>query len=373
MNSVQQIVIRVDASIEMGMGHLMRCLSLARAWADDGAKVLFLLRRHAAGLTHLIEGERHAVRLLPDPERRRDNATATGTAHAHWLSTTWQFDAEQTLEAVDLIGGADWLVVDHYALDARWERMQRKRVPRILAIDDLADREHDCDILLDQNLVLEMDTRYLPYLPATSRSLLGPRYALLRPEFAARRRSLLGRSGQIRRILICYGGSDPGNETARALSAIKSLSSHALAIDVAIGLSNPHADSISRLCREMPRAELHRGADNMAELMTRADLAIGAGGVMSWERCCLGLSTIAVDIAENQTGALTALARASALVYLGSAPFVTADQIAGSIQSMLDDPARTRAMGEAAWALVDGQGTARVCREMDRWAPGGPV
>ena len=196
------------------------------------------------------------------------------------------------------------------------------------------------------------------------RSLLGPRYALLRPEFAAQRGLLTGRSGQIRRILICYGGSDPGNETARALSAIKSLSSHALAIDVAIGLSNPHADSISSLCGEMPGAELHRGADNMAELMTRADLAIGAGGVMSWERCCLGLPTIAIDIAENQTGALTALARAAALVYLGSAPSVTAEQIAGSVQSMLDDPARTRTMGETAQKLVDGQGSQRVLEAM---------
>ena len=106
MSAEQRVVIRVDASVEMGMGHLMRCLSLARALADDGTKVFFLLRGHAAGLTHLIEGEGHAVRLLPDPERRSDDAAATGTAHARWLSTTWQLDAEQTLEAIGLIGGA---------------------------------------------------------------------------------------------------------------------------------------------------------------------------------------------------------------------------------------------------------------------------
>ena len=168
MNAVQRVVIRVDASIEMGMGHLMRCLSLARALADDGASVFFLLRSHAAGLTRLIEGEGHSVRLLPDPDRRPDAPAADGTAHAHWLPTTWQQDAEQTLEAIDRIGPVDWLIVDHYALDARWERMQRKRVPRILAIDDLADRDHDCDILLDQNLVLDMETPLSrPLVPAT--------------------------------------------------------------------------------------------------------------------------------------------------------------------------------------------------------------
>lgn len=360
MNAVQRVVIRVDASVEMGMGHLMRCLSLARALADDGAKVFFLLRSHAAGLTRLIEGEGHSVQLLPDPDGRPDAPAADGTAHAHWLPATWQKDAEQTSAAIDRIGPVDWLIVDHYALDARWERMQRERVSRILAIDDLADRNHDCDVLLDQNLVLEMDRRYSGRLPATCKALLGPSYALLRPEFAEQRKSLSERSGKVGRILLCYGGSDPGNETAKALSAVKSLSLPWLAVDVAIGLSNPHAASISGLCREMPLAELHPSADNMAELMIRADLAIGAGGVMSWERCCLALPTIAVDIAVNQTGALTALASSGAVAYLGSASSVTVDQIAGTIRSMLDDPARTRMMGEAAMALVDGLGTSRV-------------
>ena len=246
-----------------------------------------------------------------------------GTGDARWLPTTWQHDAEQTLDAIDRIGAIDWLVVDHYALDGRWERMQRNRAPRILAIDDLADRVHDCDILLDQNLVLEIDSRYRGRLPAACKPLLGPHYALLRPEFAEQRKSLAGRSGEIRRILVSYGGSDPGNETARALSAIKGLSTDRLAVDAVVGMSNPHGDSIAKLCQEMPHATLHRGAENMAELMKRADLAIGAGGVMSWERCCLALPTIAVDIADNQTGALTALAAAGAVAYLGSAPSVT--------------------------------------------------
>ncbi|MCK1640773.1 UDP-2,4-diacetamido-2,4,6-trideoxy-beta-L-altropyranose hydrolase [Bradyrhizobium sp. 157] len=364
MNAVQRVVVRVDASIEMGMGHLVRCLSLARALADNGASVCFLLRGHAAGLARLIEDGGHSVRLLADPDRRPDAPAADGTAHAHWLPTSWQRDAEQTLEAIDRIGPIDWLIVDHYALDARWERIQRKGAPRILAIDDLADRDHDCDILLDQNLVLNMERRYRGRLPQTCRSLLGPSFALLRPEFAEQRKALMERSGRVGRILVCYGGSDPGNETAKALSAIKSLSLPWLAVDAAIGLSNPHTESISAVCREMPLSELHHGADNMAELMARADLAIGAGGVMSWERCCLGLPTIAVHIADNQIGALTALASSGAVAYLGSAFSVAADQMAETIRSMLDDPARVRAMGEAARALVDGLGTSRVLEAM---------
>src|SRR6266568_5895138 len=177
------------------------------------------------------------------------------------------------------IGPIDWLIVDYYALDARWERMQRKQAPRILAIDDLADRDHDCHMLLDQNLVEGMESRYRGRLSSTCRPLLGPYYALLRPDFAEQRKSLTGRSGKVDRILVCYGGSDPGNETAKALSAIKSLSLPSLAVDVAIGVSNPHARAISDLSLAIPGAELHRGADSMADLIKRADLAIGAGGV----------------------------------------------------------------------------------------------
>lgn len=360
MNAVQRVVVRVDASVAMGMGHLMRCLSLARALADDGAEILFVLRGYAAGLAGLIGSEGHAARLLADPDRPADPAT-NGTAHASWLPTSWQEDAEQMLLAIGDIGAIDWLIVDHYALDGRWERMLRQRVLRILAIDDLADRDHDCDILLDQNLVQAMERRYRGRLPATCRPLLGPGYALLRPEFAEQRKSLTARSGKVDRILVCYGGSDPDNETAKTLSAIRSLSLASIAVDVVIGMSNPCADYISGLCRELPGAELHRGAGNMAELMQRADLAIGAGGVMSWERCCLGLPTIAIGIADNQAGALTALAAAGALVHLGSAPSVTEDQIACSLDALLRDPARVRELGRRALALVDGEGVRRVC------------
>jgi UDP-2,4-diacetamido-2,4,6-trideoxy-beta-L-altropyranose hydrolase len=366
MDFIERVVIRVDASVEMGMGHLTRCMSLANELARQGAEVFFLMRSHAVALAGLPEAGGHTVRLLRDPEPGSGEAGVTAAGHRLWLPTTWQRDAEQTREAIDGIGNVDWLIVDHYALDAQWENAQRRQELRILAIDDLADRPHDCDILLDQNLVSAMETRYRNHVAVTTRQLLGPSYALLRPEFTEARKSLAARNGEVRRILICYGGSDPSNETAKALAAIKNLSAGPIAVDVAVGLSNPHADLIARLCLEMPRARMHRGADNMAELMSHAHLAIGAGGVMSWERCCLGLPTIAVDIAENQVGALTALAKVGALLHMGSAMSITPDQIAASIRSLLDDPAKTRTMGDVACALVDGEGIRRVSAEMVR-------
>jgi UDP-2,4-diacetamido-2,4,6-trideoxy-beta-L-altropyranose hydrolase len=366
MGVMRQVVIRVDASIEMGMGHLARCLSLANELARRGSKIVFVMREHAARLGGLVEANGHSLLLLLDHERQEDQAdTTTGTAHSHWLPVAWRRDAEQTSEAIGKVGHVDWLIVDHYALDARWEALQRQHGLHILAIDDLADRPHDCDILLDQNLVLNMETRYCSHVPATCKQLLGPRYALLRPDFSEARKSMPDRSGDVRRILVCFGGSDPSNQTANALAAIKSMNVTSLAIDVVVGPSNPHADLISMLCSELPCAQLHRGADNMAELMSRADLAIGAGGVMSWERCCLGLPTIAIDIADNQIGALTALAKGGAVVYLGSASSVTPEQIASGIQSALNNSGRTRAMGEAARLLVDGEGCGRVQATME--------
>jgi UDP-2,4-diacetamido-2,4,6-trideoxy-beta-L-altropyranose hydrolase len=359
---MERVVIRVDASVEMGIGHLTRCMTLANGLAADGARVSFVMRAQAAAFSGLVDAGGYQLVLLEDSEPGNHGRDPADSAYASWLPVSWQRDAEQTREAIDGLGETDWLIVDHYALDARWERVLQRPGLRILAIDDLANRPHDCAVLLDQNLAQGMETRYQPLVPATCRCLLGPRYALLRPEFARQRRSLAPRSGAVNRILICFGGTDPSNETGKALGAVRRLSFAAPAVDVVIGRGNPNADLVARQCREMKGATLHQGADNMAELMARADLAIGAGGVMSWERCCLGLPTVAVDIAANQVGALTALAATGALVHLGAAASVSEAAMAHALDSMLGNAERLQRMNEAALALVDGEGTERVRR-----------
>lgn len=360
----RQAVFRVDASVEMGLGHLTRCLTLANALARTGVRSRFLMRSHAAGLAHLVEGSGHAVQLLPDPSAPAPGTEDRTGPHAHWLPTTWRQDADQTCNALAEIGPAEWLIVDHYALDGRWETACRREGLRIIAIDDLADRDHDCEILLDQNLVPHMGTRYRDRVSEACVQLLGPQYALLRPEFVEQRRLVTSRSGKIGRLLICYGGSDPTNETAKAVQAIASPAMPSIEVDVVIGPSNPHAESIVRLCSGLPRTRVHRGANNIAELMRRADLSIGAGGVMSWERCCVGLPAVVVDVASNQIGTLTALADVGAALYLGRAASVTAEILTDAVRALLDDPARNRALGEAALALVDGLGGGRVSDRM---------
>ena len=216
------------------------------------------------------------------------SSTSKDLAHAAWLGVPWQQDATETLAALGETQPA-WLIVDHYALDLRWESILRPRVGKIMVIDDLADRPHDCELLLDQNLYQDMETRYDPLVPATCAKLLGPKYALLRPEFAQARKNLRQRDGQVMRILVFFGGVDPTNETAKAIHALASIADRQFAVDVVVGSGNPHKQQIENLCAEHEGFHYHCQVDNMAELMAAADLAIGAGGDGDVGAVCCGV------------------------------------------------------------------------------------
>jgi UDP-2,4-diacetamido-2,4,6-trideoxy-beta-L-altropyranose hydrolase len=289
-----KVAIRADASAAIGTGHVMRCRALAQALEERGAVT--------------------------------------------------QFTEESRVEA------ADWLVVDSYRLDAAWESSMRQKAAKILAIDDLADRKHDCDLLLDQNFLPHAAGRYDSLVPERCRRLLGPRYALLRPEFSHFRKKLQARTGKIEKILVSLGGVDAKNETSNVIFLLKPLR---LAVDVVVGAANPHANRIARECAEAGFA-FHRQASNMAELMAAADFAVGAGGSTTWERCCLGLPTLQVAIAPNQEAPSRALAEAGLIFFSGKS--VTAE----ALRDALSDPARLKDQSRRMRALVDGEGARRV-------------
>ena len=232
-----KVVFRCDASILMGSGHVMRCLTLANELREQGADITLICRKHPGHLFDLIESSKHRLLRLPFAA-----TSATGKlAHAHWLGATQEEDSKQTVEALKTIERVDWLVVDHYALDVEWEAAIRSYTKHIMVIDDLADRVHDCDVLLDQNLHrAEMETRYEKLIPPQCKKLLGPKYALLRPEFKKARSNLKVRDGSVKRIFVFFGGSDPTNETGKALQAIQQLGRTDIAIDVVVGSTNPH-------------------------------------------------------------------------------------------------------------------------------------
>ena len=300
------VVFRADASLEIGTGHVMRCLTLAEVLKAKGAKCHFLCREQSGHLSDAIEARGFPVHRLPMGDAEPFGAAAHEAgelAHAAWLGASWQQDAAASRPLLKQLS-PDWLVVDHYALDARWEAaVLPGPKTRLLVIDDLADRPHRADLLLDQNLGRKAED-YVSLVPAHCRVLVGPQHALLRPEFAELRDVSLARRqhGSLQRLLITLGGVDKDNATGRVLKALKACElPDDLKITVVMGATAPWLDDVKARAAELPwPTEVVVNVSDMARRMAEADIAIGAAGSTSWERCCLGLPTLMLVLAENQ-------------------------------------------------------------------------
>lgn len=307
------VVFRTDASVQIGTGHVMRCLTLAEALRKGSAECVFLCRPHEGHLIQLIAERGHRVKTLPALSPGWTPKPAP--PHAAWLGVDQAADAADALRALEGERRAAWLVVDHYALDREWQTALRPACDRIMVIDDLADRPHDCDLLLDPNIG-RSEADYKGLLPEGARMLLGPRHALLRPEFAAHRAASLARRAQpeLRRLLVTLGGVDKNNVTCRVLDALDGAGlPEALEITVVMGPHAPWLSAVRERARTMRRpTRVLAGVNDMARLMTESDLAIGAAGSTAWERCCLGLPTIQLVLAENQQKIAEALERVGA-------------------------------------------------------------
>ncbi|MDO9487802.1 MAG: UDP-2,4-diacetamido-2,4,6-trideoxy-beta-L-altropyranose hydrolase, partial [Sphingomonadaceae bacterium] len=360
---------RVDASRAIGTGHVMRCLALADAIRADGGECTFVMRRLDGHLIDFVAGRGHHVEPLPAPDAAR-RAAATDS-HLAWLEADPATDATQSAAAIAAAGGADWLVVDHYALDATWEHAVRAAVDRVAVIDDLADRPHDADLLIDQNLSDDAG-RYDGLTAAGCTRLLGPRYALLRPEFAARRAAgTRDPRAPVRRVLVFLGGVDAPGATLPALAALESVRDGELAADVVIGATNPRADAIADWCRTRAWVRLHPGSADLAALMDGCDLAIGAGGTTVWERCALALPSVIVTIASNQLAGASAVARRGAALYAGPAtpPEACETNLAVMLSALIGSEDLRSHVAESAAALVDGRGVARVLARLQESLP----
>ncbi len=341
----------------------MRCLTLADALRERGAHCTFICRRHPGHLMNLIRQRGHEVIALSLGDGI--GTVEDGPSHAAWLGTNWSTDADQTREAT-AGQSLDWLVVDHYALDRRWEQVMRPRARRILVIDDLADRPHDCDLLIDQNWHAELTAqRYLSFVSPTTMCLLGPKYVLLSPEYAALRHLMPSRDGLVRRLLVFMGGSDPNNETVKVLKALMVDDLASLVVDVVIGENHPDIQGVESMARDRPYTVLHKKLPSLAGLMARADLMIGAGGTTTWERMCLGLPCLVISIAHNQTETQRALMAAGCSTFLGEMSQVTPETIANKVRWALRNPIKLIEQSRLSQSFVDGCGVDRVANMMD--------
>lgn len=360
-----KVLVRVDASVRIGIGHVMRCLTLAEALRERGAECRFICREHEGHLLEQIRQRGFNAYGLPVAEFAEPDGSHAkqDPGQAAWLGSDWATDAAQTKVGAGRTA-VDWVIVDHYSLDARWERAIRPMCNRLMVIDDLADRPHDCDVLLDQNFYRDQDQRYQGLLPKQCKTLLGPAYVLLRPEFEKAKHGLRTRDGNVKRMVVFFGGSDPKNQTRTVLAALKKMNTADMSVDVVVGHTNPNRQSIQELCDQLQGVTYHCNVLNMAELIVNADLGIGAGGSAMWERCYLGLPTITVVFAENQVRTTEDVAQLGAIEYLGWTDSLGADDYERAISRLIANPQRLKQISDAALDVVQKQTTSSVVDEI---------
>jgi UDP-2,4-diacetamido-2,4,6-trideoxy-beta-L-altropyranose hydrolase/UDP-4-amino-4,6-dideoxy-N-acetyl-beta-L-altrosamine N-acetyltransferase len=319
-----------------------------------GSDCEFVCRPHSGNLIELIKSQNFVVHVL-----------SSGVLPT-WLGVEWQKDASQTLKVVGN-NTYDWLIIDHYELDTKWESLLRPIANSILVIDDLANRSHNADVILDQNSG-RISLDYKNLAPKYCEIYTGPMFAFLRPEFYSLRVLSEQRKNrtEVLHLLISMGGVDKNNATTKVLESLQKMPNALLNGSKITVLMGPHAPGITKVQQQalkMPwPTEILIGAKNVAHLMADADLMIGGVGTTIWEACCLGLPTLALILAENQ------LAAASHLERLGAIKLLSLDQsldewLSKSLRE-LQDPSNLRAMQEACYRLTDGRGASRFLNQL---------
>jgi UDP-2,4-diacetamido-2,4,6-trideoxy-beta-L-altropyranose hydrolase len=253
----------------------------------------------------------------------------------------------------------DWIIVDHYGIDKNWHADLRPFTKKIMVIDDLAIRSHDCDLLLDQNYYQNQLIRYRSLVDTHTECLLGPDFALLRKEFQQLRRNIKKRDGKVKRILIFFGGGDCSKAIIKSIKACLKLSKIHFEFDVIANTACSNLDEIRQLCLALG-ARYFCQIENIAELMAQADLAIGGGGVSIWERCCLGLPSIVMSIADNQIAVAKDASKLGVIKYLGELEHVNEKQIYDCLLLLTSDAQAIMEMSANARHLVDGKGCEKV-------------
>ncbi len=354
-----RIVIRTDSSKDIGSGHIMRCLTLARFLRKSGNTIHFVCRELAGNFIDKVESEGFEVFKLSPPAK---NEQLEG--YLTWLGVSENTDALET-NAVLFNHHYDWLVVDHYALAREWETTLRDKAKKIMVIDDLANRPHDCDVLLDQNYFGEQaDFRYKGLISSECNALLGPHYALLQPEYHQLRRINYRTVDKVNRILVFFGGSDINRHTKDVVLALCQKEFSSILVDVVIGKNHPNPAEVIELVNSRPGTSLYRNLASLAGLIYRADLFIGAGGATTWERMCLGVPALIVATAQNQKQFTDALEEGGYQVTIDAKTGVSPEVWKQTLLSLVEQTKRLNTMSQRSELLVDGLGVYRAAKAL---------
>lgn len=345
------IAIRVDASYTMGTGHVMRCLTLAKKLREAGKVVCFICQDCTGHMIRWIQDEAFAVRVI-----------------SHAVCNNQREDARESFNVLKALPAVDWLIVDHYGLDKAWELAVKPLVSSLIVIDDLANRAHACDVLIDANAHQNPDC-YQPWVPSGCLMLTGTAFALIRGEFL----TLRPQYPKVRKIddrnpfniLVSFGGSDPYGTTEMVLDALQLVSSHVsrvVVVSVVLGMRS--ALPLSTLRQRYPDFNVIAHTTKMGQLLKKADFVIGAGGTSSWERCCMGLPSCLISIADNQLEVCHQLQAMGVAFYWGHYNTVSSGEVAQKLEGLLSSPKTLEKMALKAFQLIDGRGSSRIVEQL---------
>ena len=324
-----RIAIRVDSSSIIGSGHLMRCLSLSQYLRDYGHSIFFISRDLDGDLSKIVRGKGFFLHKIG-----RSEIKYSLSGYSEWLTVPEDVDADDTIRILSTIGKVDMVIVDHYAIGEIWENKLYRVVKKIFVIDDLANRKHNCDFLLDQTFGREYENKYNSLLPKECKQFLGTSYCLLKEEYRKLKHSAKTRD-KINKVLVFFGGSDDTGETIKMLNAIKIGNFSSYSFVVIVGDNNFRKDEIKFLCEDLENVEFHCQVDNMEYYISICDIAISAPGANTWERCILGLPSVITITADNQVEIASALVREKAAILVGNYTSVTVD-VYNKVISSLD-------------------------------------
>ena len=356
-----KILIRTDASVKIGTGHVFRCLTLANILKDRGCKVTFCLIDISNSLNNKIVDLGHDLKLLPT-----NKILNKYHPEEEWVKKDQINDCEMAIDVCQSF--YDLVIIDHYGLSIFWEKHSKKFAKKILVIDDLLTRKHKCDFFLNQNLGFEISD-YNLLINNSCISFFGPQYAILREEFTKSKDSSLRRkeSKTKNKIMISMGGADVDNVTKKILQIIGKLNLQtSFEIDVILGSANPWIKEVALFLKELKvNTKLHIDTQEISQIMSESDIAIGAGGSTSWERCCLGLPSIIISLAENQIAISKSLHACGAALYIGGLNQNNFDsKLVNAINTLLTDSILYEKMSRKSASIVDGHGTDKLIESL---------
>jgi len=339
----KNIFFRVDSSFKLGFGHLNRCLIFAKIFQKKKIRVHFICKNLKGNLTSEIKDNGFNIHLIKN------------------LKNSIHYDYQNTRKILKKYeGDISYLVIDNYDWSKKYEKKLRSIVKKIMVIDDLANREHDCDILLDQNLYVNFKKRYKGLVPNKCIKLLGPKYVLLRKEFLVRKKRK--HTSKIKKIFISFGGQDYSDQSIKVLKAIKKSKLKYDKINLVIGKSNKFLNKLKLISKEIDNIEIFSGTNNISGLMENSDLGIGASGSMMWERAYLGIPSLVSIIAKNQKLAAESMEKIGCVKNLGLAKNVSVkDYVKYFINMRISD---LNKMSERNYKLIDGKGAERISQKM---------